>query len=173
MRHGKRGLTLVEVMIAAAVLSFLTLLIFGLVHRGATTYASASRHETLQRNARVVLDRITEELRMANPASLVVGTNSLHFQVSTGFSGGKTTWGSAIAYGYELSDVDANSNGKKDEGRLVRTQGGQKVRLCDYLKAGGFVVSQSGSRVTITLILAGEDVADTSVTTSIVLRNKA
>lgn len=173
MRRGTRGLTLVEVMIGSVVLSFLVLAVFLLIHRGATTYASASRHETLTRGARVVLDRVSEELRMANPDTLVVGTGSLTFQVSSGFSGGKTAWSSAIEYGYELSDVDANNNGKKDEGRLVREQGGQSVRLCDYVKAGGFVVSRSGNRLTITLVLAVENAPDTSVTTSIVLRNKS
>lgn len=192
MRRSARGLTLVEVMIGAVVLSFIVMAIFLLIHRGGSTYAYASRNETITRGARVVLDRISEELRMANPDTLIFSTTSLRFQVATGFAAGETVWGPMITYQYELSDVDANTNGVQDEGRLTREQNGQTVRLCDYVKAGGFAVKKDGQKVSLSLTLevAEEDTTKIQVdakgvktvvpkvqsivlTTSIVLRNKS
>lgn len=192
MGRRARGLTLVEVMIGSVVLSFIVMAIFLLVHRGGTTYATASRSESLTRGARVVLDRISEELRIANPDTLIFNSTSLSFQMSTGFAAGETIWGPTITYQYELSDVDANCNSVKDEGRLVRQQSGQTVRLCDYVKAGGFVVKKDGNKVSLTLTLevAEEDTTKVHVddkgvktvvpkvqsivlSTSVVLRNKS
>lgn len=184
MRRGNRGVTLVEVMIASVILGILTLMIYGLIYRGSTTYAVASRHNTLQRNARNALDRIAEELRIANPDTLVAGMDgggvgTLQFQTSTGFSGGATTWGPMIRYTYEASSVDANNNSIQDEGRLVREDlgSGVKATICDYVKKGGFVLSQTGQRVTITLTLVVADEKNkemsSTVSTSIVLRNKS
>ena len=180
MQRRNDGFTLVEVMISSVVLGVLVLAVYALLHQGSASYADASRDNTLQENSRRVLDRISEELRMANPATLIVGTQtsggSLSFQVSAGFKSGVMTWGTVIQYQLQPSIVDANTNSIQDDYKLVRIQDGQSVKLCDYVQAGGFVLSQAGTRITITLNLGMVDEkrrpVASSVTTSVSLRTR-
>ena len=193
----RQGLSLLEVMVSLGALALITMAIYGLVAAGSTTYANTTRQNTLQENGRRVLDQMSAEFRLANPDTLVVGTTysstsvtkngststttvgvtTVSFQVSTGFEAGVTTWGSTIEYAYEASDVDSNNNSIKDEGRLVRSQDGETVRLCDYVKAGGFTAVKTGSTLALTLTLQVADeknkVMEKVVGTTVVLRNKS
>lgn len=177
----RRGLTLVEVMIALGALALITLAIYALLHAGSSTYANASRRDTLQMNARRVLDQIAEELRLANPDSFILSSGSILFNKAVGFSGGTTSYGSTIEYALRAYTdpkahfVDANHNGVPDEACLERTQDGETRKLCDYVKLGGFTAVKTGQTVNLrlTLIVADDKhtIVETSVSTSIVMRN--
>lgn len=183
MKNMRRGLTMVEVVIASAVMLFIISAIYALVYRGSDTYSTVSKQNTLQRNAQIVLDRIAEDLRNANPDTLIVGANSLSLQVASGYAAGSTTWGPTITYSVETSVVDANNNGvTSDDGCIMRRIPGlsppEAVRICDYVPlVGGFTTARTGSVVTVTLTLGAKDQANkdikTTVGTSVVLRNKS
>lgn len=192
MKRGNRGLTLVEVTIASVVLLFLTAGVFALIYRGSSTYSYTAKKNTLQRNAQIVLDRISEELRTANPDNIVASVGYLSYQVPQSVSSaGIVTWGSTFVYATEDSFVDADNDGNKKttdfELRLMRydqAAPADKVKLCDYIKRydsttkkGGFVAAYDNASRKLTLSITLVAVDDLNkeieivVSTSIFLRN--
>ena len=192
-RRSARGLTLLEVIIASAVLFVISAAIYALLLRSSKTYHESARLNTLQRNARIVLDRMAEEIRIANPDTLMITTGSspsVRFQMMVSFNAGVTTWGPTFVYratdpagADKLNPVDANNNGRLDDVMLVRHEDGaatdDMIVLSHYVKTGGFVVTHDSAqrKVTITLTLAAKDERNQEVSvtasTTVHIRNKS
>ncbi|HEX7899115.1 MAG TPA: type II secretion system protein [Planctomycetota bacterium] len=197
MKRARRGFTLIEVLIASVILAILLGAIFILVFQGGSTYADASRHVTLQRNAREVLERIAQELRYAQPVPThVASPGYLQFKKSIGFDGANTIWSKDITIQTNPSQADANNNGIADDLQLIRTATDHLVGgvptgapvtsiLCEYVKS--FTVTYSDWEKTkdvdtrvhkyelsITLAVMDEDQKEmsTTVTTTVVLRKQ-
>lgn len=182
MRQNERGLTLVEVMIAMAILGLVTAMFFSVVLRSSRDGTNAIRRATIEENGRRVLDEIANEVRKADKATILItstGTpanNTVTFRVPTGFVSPNVTWSTNIVYQYEVSAKDM-VQGVTNEGRVVRIQDGKKVVLCDYLKPGGLVVTRTGDNLVIRLTFVVNDeldhVLETSVETKVTLRNNS
>lgn len=162
--HAGRGLTLIEVTIASAIFSVLAFTLYLMLKTSSDSYASGNLHATLNGQARNILDRLTRELRDSSVVtfkpSFPNGATSLSFQMNSGFSGGKVTYGPAITYAfaYEPGELDNgkddNNDGRVDEGRIVRTEGGKSVALTRDAQEGGLTFTQAfGNTVTVKVTL--------------------
>jgi prepilin-type N-terminal cleavage/methylation domain-containing protein len=192
MKRSSRGFTLVEVLIASVILMVISLAIYLLIDRGSSTYATASRHATLQANARQIVERLCEELRVANPATVIGGVGTLSFQKRLSFNPvtGVTQWGPTVTYFTQTSVHDLDNDGTLDD-QLVRT-GMEDLkpdpldgipetlvtsRLSDYVKKGTFIVTSipAANKVTIELTLLLTDtkgeVVSTKVSSTVIVRN--
>ena len=193
----QQGLTLVEVVVASALLALLVAAIWTFMTGSANTYARDSARQMTQDNARRILDDIAQELRDADTTTFSVANGStdttMKFRKSLGFDTATNSvkWSSDITYRYETGSIYV-PHLKAYEGRLVRsgpdglgaTGATKDVRLCEYVKPpapkasppylGGFQVSRAGDRVTITLTLRtfDEDLKEmtTTLSTSVTLR---
>jgi len=183
MRRLKRivGFTLIEVMIATAILVIVASAIYGIFAGSSRFYATTVSLEHIQEQARRGVDQIAEELRLADQATLVIttvsGSNQVVFRRITGFSGGAPQWSANITWNYQTSPVDANGNGVVDEGRVVRTLNGVSITLCHNVLQGGLVFTRTGDNVLIRLTLIGLDgqgkLIQTFAETSVTLRNSS
>src|SRR5262245_55425885 len=87
-RRNDKGLTLVEVMIAAFILVIVVVAIYLLIFRSSRAYTEASKMATLYENARRTLDEMANELRLGNSTSAVItssynGANKLDVPIFT------------------------------------------------------------------------------------------
>lgn len=181
MKHPCRGMSLLELLIAAIILSLVVVTIYSVLESSAQSFATGVRLETIQDNARRVVDQIAEELRMADATTLITSVHNnadrIQFRNVSSYTGGAIVWSSTIEYRYEPSTIDANENGKADDGKIVRVQNGQTQTMCDYLKQGGIKFTRSGNNMYIKLTLINADgrykQTETFVETSITLRNSS
>jgi prepilin-type N-terminal cleavage/methylation domain-containing protein len=201
MKRSNRGLTLIEVLIASVILVVISLAIYLLIERGSSTYATASRHAALQASARQIVERLCEEVRVANPLTMIgtttytnvldpsTGTGFLSFQKAETFdiAVGTTTWGPTVTYTSQPSAVDLDNDGNYDDA-IVRTcledldgDGTPETlvtsKLSDYVKKGSFVVTYTpaANKVTVAVTLMLTDtkgkVVTTTVSSTVIVRN--
>jgi hypothetical protein len=85
------------------------------------------------------------------------GSSRLDFRVPTGTVGGAVTWSSTITVKYAPSNLDADHDGKADDGALVRIQDGVTRVLCNEVPVGGFAVAVNGANLALTLQLQATD----------------
>ena len=182
MRKNKRfrGLTLIEMAVVAVVLGLLTTLVFAVVFSSYSAYTSNTRMGGIQERARLALDGVTREIRLANRDTLAIsqanGSDQASFSISLGVVDGVVQWSTPILIGVQPSLVDANGNSAADDGRLARVQDGVTDVYCDYVKQGGFTLQRQGDRVEVGLVLITVDdrgrPLECPVKTSVMLRNK-
>lgn len=135
----RRGLTLVEVMIA----STLTVLLLGsflqATQSGAAAYRRGSAHGALDSRAETAMNRILSELSatsldriVPNDPTAPFGTDTLRFDRPVAVNGTVTTWGDLLELRWELEPGEVD-NGRDDDGDglvdegmavLVRDPGG-------------------------------------------------
>lgn len=193
------GLTLLEVMVASAVLTAAVSMVYLVLHRASDSYANETVHLALDERARDVLAQMAREIREAGlatfvtgtpPAGLVAGTpvSDIQFGRHSGFDLGarKVRFENVVHYRWaidpaELPDgKDNNGNGLVDEGILEKTETfpGRPVvrsRVCGDVTNQGLTFVLRGRSVAITLELARKDLRGTLVRrtaeTSVELRN--
>ena len=200
-QRGNKGLTLIEVMIAAFVLAIIVVAIYSLIFRSSRAYSDGSKMGTLYENGRRALDEMANEVRLGNSASSIIttaynGANKLDVPIFTRLEPDSiqpdpnlknSLFETALTLRLEPSPVDANNNGNTgDDWKLVRTRVTTDVitaavtttttNLCDYIKPGGLVFTKSGGNIIITLTLHVADdknkIQERTVSTSVSLRNK-
>lgn len=185
-----RGVSLLEVVIAAAILGIVAYALYLVLMNSTVTYTNQTRLGDIQERARRVLDEMAKELREADLTNTQITTNStyncqsIRFKKVTGYNQASNTftWSPWIEYKFELSPVDANNNGNpNDDGRIVRSEGTapnvKTVRLTDYVRVpGGMTITRSGENVTIQVNFRIADyrnkILETSLSTSASLRNE-
>lgn len=183
MRRRASGFSLIEVVIAVAILAVLFATLYSVLFATSTAYTNMSQRGWLEERTRIALDEMSKELRMADMDTVLVtvtnGVGSVDFRRPTGYATGSDsiTWGPTIRYQYEPSTVDANSNGLADEGRVVRIENGVSTVLCDYVKQNGFIVTQTGGNllIQVTCVAADEKgvILESTLQTSITFRNRS
>jgi prepilin-type N-terminal cleavage/methylation domain-containing protein len=187
MNRDDRGFTLVELAIASGILSLVILAIYSLMHSASDSYIRDTARQTLQDNARRLMDEMCAELRDADRNNLLVTTGSygstIRFRKAASFDSGagSTVWSNFIEYRCVASTVDANANGIVDEGRVIRVgpdaSGATKTTvLSDYVQQGGFTAVRTGDKldlaVTLFTLAKGKQRLDISLTSSVALRNQ-
>ena len=158
-----RGVTLLEVVIAASVLSIALILAFSAtdtVNRATTAGVQYSGAST---KALKVLDRFAEDVGDASLGTVVIdapdGDRQVSFQRVLGYDLDADTvrFGTPITYRWEVdrgeieNDADDNGNGVVDEGRVVREQDGISMILARDISKDGFVVLVSGKGLEATV----------------------
>ena len=110
------GWTLIELAIAIAIFTVLSLALTALYATGDALMQISQNKLSLQQQARLSLDRVLKELRLANPGSVAINQNqnSITFQIpqSIDQNSGAITWAPAITY----------SVGGINNAQLIRTQ---------------------------------------------------
>ena len=162
-------MTLLEVLIASAILVTVLSVVYMLLLTTHESYTTGSRLADIQGQSRIVLQQLAEELRQAGRSNIVVsdtneeGDREIQFQVNTGYDGSTIIWSTPITYRSipviheTANDKDDDGNGLVDERRLVRIQDGDMVTLTNWLKEGTMDVSWNGSSVKITIELERMD----------------
>lgn len=179
MRHdSRRGMSLLEVMVASAILVLVGAIIYAVLSGGSKTYDATTRLTHIQEQGRRVVDEMAGELREADLSTLVVGANTVTFRKNTGFAGGVPTWGPNITYSMQASTVDANENGGGDDRLLQRAQAGSNpLTLTHYIAPNGLVFTLTGSNLLIRVTLRSADGSGKTITafveSSVTLRNES
>jgi prepilin-type N-terminal cleavage/methylation domain-containing protein len=187
MRTRRSGFSLVEVLLAMAILAIIAEALYVTVFRSTTTFSNNTRMGSLQEDARGALDSMVNEFRMADKTRFLItgpagGPNSVTFYVSTGVAAGAVTWSTPITY--QLQPAAAVRGPNASAQNLVRIQNGQTHRMCDFvtpvadLKHHGLAITKvSGDNYTITLDLSIIDESgktiESTLQCSVTLRNSS
>ncbi len=125
MRRKKNGWTLLEMMIAVVVFTLLGLALTMLYATGTTLIQVSENKLALQQQARLGLDRVLKELRLARPGSMTIGAggNSVTFQIPQSIdpNSGAITWSPVITY----------SVGGINNTQLLRAEGAVTTVICN------------------------------------------
>jgi prepilin-type N-terminal cleavage/methylation domain-containing protein len=189
------GFSLLEVVIASAILALVVLATYGILYSSSTTYANQSVHVALDDLAREVLSDLARDLREAGkhtlttgdpPAAVVPGTpyTDLRLGVHSGFSMAdrKPLFADTVRYrwvparGETVDGKDNNRDGFVDEGEIEKMDRfGAVTRICPNVLTDGLKFTLDESAVTVSLELARRDARNTLVSrraeTRIELRN--
>lgn len=130
-RRGDRGYTLLELLIAVAILSVIGAATARVVSTTTEAYGTGQLATDVETRLGRTLDRIAWELRSCSPGVMLptpaapFSTSSLTYQKPSGFLGGATNWGSPCRIEFrleagELDDgADNDGDGLVDEGDVV------------------------------------------------------
>lgn len=161
------GVTLLELLIAAAILAVIGAMMMSILLTTSNTYNSEVSAVTLDQNGRWAMDRITEDVRgaVASTRQIVVtgADTSVTFRPNVGYFGGALQLGNPITYKVQLmpgeidDGLDNNGNGLIDERQLVRIQNGVTTAISPWVQKGGFRVVDLGQSLSITLVLEKTD----------------
>lgn len=114
-----RGFNLIEMIIAMVVFTLLGLSLTTLFATGSTLMQVGENKLVLQQQARLSLDRVLKELRLARPGAVTIpaSQDSITFQIpqSINTNSGAITWSGQITY----------SLGGINNTQLIRTEAGQ------------------------------------------------
>jgi prepilin-type N-terminal cleavage/methylation domain-containing protein len=144
----ERGLTLLEVVLAAGILAIVVSLAYPALDSGIDAYGVGATAERLERTANRVVDEIARRLARSSPGAvspLSGSTPGLQFQETTGFESGAATWGPTHTLELRAEDgdpwdgVDNDGDGLVDEGVVVLrlaegTPDEQEVRLATSVR---------------------------------------
>lgn len=153
-RSREEGYTLIEVAVVLSMSLLIMQGVFNVMFHWERLFTEQVKHFTLDQSAERILQRLAEEIRSADPATLVptVVSNSstVQFQRVTGFSGGAAQLGSAVTFGFALAPgetangVDQNGNGLADDGYITMTEGGSTIRLAGNVMGLRFTSTSTG-----------------------------
>ncbi len=194
--RGRKGMSLIEVMIGLAILSLVAAAIYMILLRSARQYSEGSKVGTISENGRRVLDDLSKEFREGDKTTAVPGapvgstpsvSTFCRFKRLTGFASGKPVFANYfIRYELGTSVVDANANGTAaDDFALYRVEEApgpsgtataeKRQLLCHYMKPNGLTFTRTGDNTRIKLVLNVLDdrktLLDRAVETSVTLRN--
>jgi hypothetical protein len=155
-------MTIVETMAAVTLVTVLMGATYMVLLQSEKLFTAVTRQFTQQETGHRILDRLTEELRAAQPSSmlpLIVSSSSyVQFNKVTGFSGGVATVGVPITLAWQLSSgetldgMDNDSDGFTDEGVVTyREQAGPTIILADDVLSLQFSSTATGISFTVAL----------------------
>jgi prepilin-type N-terminal cleavage/methylation domain-containing protein len=168
------GFSLLETMIAAAILVILLAGMMGVMVRGQDMFDALATRTATQMRVQGVLDRMVKELRAGSLANLTTGSppqflvagqtyNNINFLPLATVTQGSIVWGSTVSYAFVYDDneganlgKDDNKNGLIDEGTLFRVVGADRIPVCGRVTHVGFTLSPHNQLV-ITLAAGAVD----------------
>lgn len=162
-----RGFTMLEMMIAVAILAVAVPGIYLMFHSSADSYAAGSVQASLNAQVRDFLDRIAVDLSNSgvgtfSPAFPNAST-SLTFSRNVGYADGAVLFSDPVTYAFRMAPsetdngLDDNGDGRVDEGSLERTEDGVTVVVSRDLAKDGITFTQNGNVVTVVLSLQRRD----------------
>ena len=86
MPDQRKGFTLTEILIVAALLLILGVGLLTVFLNGQTSYLSADAYVQVQQESRKAFDNAVQELRSAGNVSLSADAKQLHFQIARGYN---------------------------------------------------------------------------------------
>jgi len=146
--RGKRGFTLLEMMISFIVFAVILLITLAALNTSVYTYKDTMTMAEIQERARDVVDRIAKEIRFSRPGESdgwdfadETELKTISFSTVEDFDtiSGLEIWGEVITYDIQLAagelddDLDNNGNGLIDEAIVYRTQGGSTIGICNNM----------------------------------------
>ena len=175
------GFTLLEILIAVAVLSVLMATLYAALFSTTTSYTTMSQRGRIEDRSRQVLDDMARELRLADRDTFLVtqsnGASRIDFRTPTGYSAGNVTWGPVIRFEYQPGDGDENRNGLEDDGKIVRIENGTTTVICDFVAPGGFTATQTSNNLLLEVTCTGADakgaLLESTLQTSVTFRNRS
>ena len=153
----QRGFSLIELAAALTIMTVVSGGAWNIVYRSQVFFQEQTQLFGIAENGARIMERLTEELRKADPLSLVPivleNSTSVQFQQVIGFEDGKVqlgpvqTIGFVLAKGESLNGVDDNGDGRPDEGRVTFNDGnGNVTDLAQNVL--GLQFNSTGNRVT-------------------------
>ena len=153
MHHKQSGLTITELAVSLGVVGVLFGIIVQVIHGLSGMSSTSLSVGRIEEAANEVTDAIAEELRWADPGSLLItdanGSSRVELRTAQGYDGTQTVWSSPIVFRIEPMGWDANEDGVLDEGQLLRVQDGVERTLCRNVSLGGFTVAVANSTVVV------------------------
>ncbi|MBI3273407.1 MAG: prepilin-type N-terminal cleavage/methylation domain-containing protein [Planctomycetes bacterium] len=182
------GFTLLELVVALAILLVLLGAAIQVTLQGQAGYETDTLALTLEGDGRRVIDQIAHEVRQAAASTLVPATpaasTSLSFKMNTGYGASGVQLGPLFAYAFALESgefdngLDDNRNGLTDEGVVTRqVAGGVPVTIARYVRKNGLTFTWNAATSTLQLALVLErldsrgQLLSRTVKTSVKLRN--
>jgi prepilin-type N-terminal cleavage/methylation domain-containing protein len=145
----RRGVTLLESLIALVVVSTVFLAVSRALDGGVRVYRAGAAAISVESKARRAVERVAEVVASSSPETFDVvpiptqSLRELSFRTSVGFAGGAVQWGDPWRVGFEyaageLDDgIDNDGNGVADDGVLVLTRDAGLATASRLVLAGG------------------------------------
>lgn len=134
MRKNNKGMTLLEIIIAACLFSIISAAIFSVLATGRNSLTAGESQVGAQQACRNGLDSMIKELRQAGVSTIQgvpgdgVNYNSITFQIPASIAASGVTWTGNINY----------SLGGLNGAQLLRTQSGSQKVLANNISALSF-----------------------------------
>jgi len=184
LRPRNRGFTLIEIVIAMA-LAFLVMTgVFNVMFHWENLFTEQVRQFTVDQSAEKILQRLANEIRAADPATItptvLSNSSSIRFQRVTGFSGGAVQLGTPVTFGFSLAPgetangVDQDGNGLADDGFLTMQEGtGAPIQLAANVLGLRFTSTATGVTMSADVGMVGvkKNVSVKTFTKNVSFRN--
>ena len=166
LTRNRRGITLIEMLVTAAVLSLATVALVSLLVNSLTGWNSATARDTTTSHATVALEKLSKDIRdgkqaQVSPGALVVTFPRINVDASTGESIYDASASDPVTRSYYVSG-----------GNLVRSMSGVASTLARGVTSATF--GAAGGTVSVTLTVweqVGNRSATRELTGRIALRN--
>lgn len=173
--------TLLEAVMAAAVLCLVALALYGIMSSTSTSYQAVASRAAVEEAARRALDEMAAELRIADAATLALsqhnGSDRVIFRIPTDVSGKVVAWSDYIQYRWEPASADGSAVAATDAGFLARLEGASMRRVAGHVAAGGVSITRAGSQLTLGLRLTAPDgqgrMVQAHIQTVVTIRNSS
>jgi prepilin-type N-terminal cleavage/methylation domain-containing protein len=124
-RSGRRGFTLVEVMVSAAVMSLVLVSVALVTKTGNGVYRTTQARDALRQRTQHALNRIVDAVATASkttfaaPPALPFGSSTLDFRTPTGIAGGVVSWGPKDRICFQMTGGTGHGQGLGNDGEIV------------------------------------------------------
>lgn len=172
-RSRQSGFSLLETMIAAAILSILLMALMVVLVQGQSTFDTLATRSSAQLRIQIALDKMVREMRLGSLGNLSSGSppqfliegqvyDNVTFIPAVGVVGSDVQWGNPITYRFQYDaneettpGADDDGDGLTDEGVLIRGQGGSDTVICG--RVTGLSFTRSNDQLTIELTASARD----------------
>ena len=169
------GFSLLETMIAAAILSILLMAVMVVLVQGQSNFDTLATRSSAQLRIQIALDKMVREMRLGSLGNLSSGSppqfliegqdyDNVTFipVVGVDLPTGDVQWGDPITYRFQYDaneettpDVDDDGDDLVDEGVLIRGQDGSDTVICG--RVTGLKFTRSNDQLTIELEASARD----------------
>ena len=183
-RRSEAGFSVIEVTVVLAVLSAVAMSMTISLLNSQRSFDEQFRESTLRDASRRVMDRVSELLPGADPATVtpavLENSTSISFQPVTGFDGTKYLHGPRVTFLHQLAEGEArngrddNGDGRIDEGSLVlQEQGRNAIILAADVTGVQFSATETGVefRIDMAQIAGSGTVLDKTYARRVAYRN--
>jgi prepilin-type N-terminal cleavage/methylation domain-containing protein len=158
----RRGVSLLEVVIATAIGSVLAGAGFSVLSSGRDAFSVGAVESTTRAQATATLDALAERLSDCGTTTASIAAPDYNggpyftVQRCIGVTGNVVKWGPPITFCYEKPPVivqQQDPNAKVGKGRIVMMTGAEKTTIGNNVAEDGFAVTLKGSVATVSLTL--------------------